>query len=222
MTDTPTRLRDLIERFRDIPPATIGHYVNEGFVDTAIRPIFKHVKAIGPAFTLRMVPGDSTLTRPALERVAPGDVLVIDQGGDTRAACWGEMTSLRAKTAGVTGVIIDGAVTDVVEIEQQGLPTWARAISALTGRRLERGGGIQVPVQCGGVLVNPGDLVVADDNGICVLTLDAAEAVYAQARDAEDRAPFQRIWLQNGGSLTDMGGKTARDLEQMVRARGWG
>lgn len=221
MSYDTSRLADLVARFQDIPPATIGHYLEEGFMDTAIRPVWKPVKLVGPAFTLRMAPGDGTLVRPALDQIRPGEVLVIDQRGDTRRAPWGEMTSLGAKTAGCAGMIIDGSVTDIVEIEQQQMPTFSRAITAITTRRLEYGGAINEPIQCGGVLVNPGDLIVADDNGICVMSPDVAEGVYAVSRDAEDRAPHQRIWLTRGGGLSAMTGKGTQDLARLLEERGW-
>jgi regulator of RNase E activity RraA len=213
---------ELVERYRSIPPATIGHVLAEGFMDTALRPIFGPVSVVGRAVTARMLRGDATLTRPAIRAIQPGNVLVIAQGGDTQVANWGEMTSLAAKVRGAAGVIIDGSVTDVVEIRQQGLPTFARAISARVGRRLELpGGAINEPVECGGVLVRPGDLVVGDDNGIVVMTPEMAETLYAAARKAEDRSPFQRTWLERGGELADVGGKDAAEIEAMLRQRGW-
>ena len=185
---------ELIDYYRALPPATIGHIVDEGFVDTAVRPIFKRSTCVGTAVTLKLPAGDLSLTRPAIDQLQPGDVLVIDHGGETQVACWGEMTSLAAKVKGCVGVIIDGAVTDVVEIEEQGLPTFVRAISALVGRRLDSDeGGVNVPVQCGGVAVHPGDLIVADDNGIVVIPPERPQEIGTRARAAEDRAPYQRI-----------------------------
>jgi regulator of RNase E activity RraA len=213
---------DLIERYRSIPPATIGHVIDEGFVDTAIRPIFTPAKIVGRALPVQMPRGDTALTRPAIQAIRPGDVLILAQNGDTQAASWGEMTSLAAKVRGAAGVIIDGAVTDIVEIEQQGMPTFARAISALVGRRLELpGGGVNVPVSCGGVQVHPGDLVVADENGIVVLAPERAEAIYDASRMAEDRAPLARRWLEHGGNLADLAGKDPSQVEAMLRERGW-
>ena len=137
-------------------------------------------------------------------------------------ANWGEMTSLAAKMRGAAGIIIDGSVTDIVEIRQQGMPTFARAISARVGRRLGLpGGAINEPVECGGVLVSPGDLVVADDNGIVVMSPSLAEKIYEEARRAEDRSPFMRQFLHKGGDLEEMAGKGPAELEAMLRQRGW-
>lgn len=213
---------ELVERFRTIPPATIGHLLAAGFMDTALRPLFGPVSVVGRAVTARMPRGDSALTRPAIQALRPGNVLVIAQAGDTQVANWGEMTSLGAKMRGASGVIVDGSVTDVVEIRQQGMPTFARAISARVGRRVGlAGGAINEPVECGGVLVRPGDLVVADDNGIVVMSPEAAEDIYPAARKAEDRSPFVRRWLQAGGDLTAVSGKDPAELEALLRERGW-
>jgi regulator of RNase E activity RraA len=191
-------------------------------MDTALRPIFGPVSIVGRAVTVRMARGDSGLTRRAIRALQPGNILVIAQGGDTQVANWGEMTSLGAKMRGAVGVIVDGAVTDVVEIRQQGMPTFARATSARVGRRLGLpGGGVNEPVECGGVLVHPGDLVVADDNGIVVMSPGAAEEIYQAARQAEDRSPFVRQWLQRGGDLEEVSGKPPAELEAILRDRGW-
>src|SRR2546421_5088295 len=130
----PKLSAELIEQYKTLPPATIGHIINEGFVDTAIRPVYRRLSAVGTAVTLKLPGGDLSLTRAAIDQLQPGDVLVIDFGGQTQMACWGEMTSLAAKMKGCAGVIVDGAVTDVVEIEDQKMPTFARAASALVGR----------------------------------------------------------------------------------------
>jgi regulator of RNase E activity RraA len=211
---------ELIAGFRGVPPATIGHVRQSGFVDPAIRPIYRPRRVVvGPAATLRLAPGDVSHTRAALERLRAGEVLVIDVGGHCQAACWGEMTSLAAKVRGAAGVIVDGAVTDLVEIEEMDVPTWSRGVAALVGRRLGHEGGPGQTVQCGGALVSPGDLIVADDNGIVVIGPDEAEAVYREARAYEDRSPHQRRWILGGGLLSDLTGLDAAQIAAKVAAR---
>jgi 4-hydroxy-4-methyl-2-oxoglutarate aldolase len=212
----------VIEGFREVPPATIGHVRTTGFVDPAIRPIYRPRRVIvGPAATLKLAPGDVTHTRAALTELRAGEVLVIDAGGLGPAACWGEMTSLAAKVRGAAGVIVDGCVTDLVEIEEMDVPTWSRGVAALVGRRLGHGGGAGAPIQCGGAVVNPGDLVVADDNGIVVIPAAEAEAVYAEARAFEDRSPHQRKWILGGGLLADLVGLDAEGIARKVAERGY-
>jgi 4-hydroxy-4-methyl-2-oxoglutarate aldolase len=213
---------ELIEGFKSIPPPTIGHILFSGFMDTAIRPIYRlNTVVVGRAVTCWLPPGDLTYSRPAIEALGPGDILVMDLEGDPRMAAWGEMTSLAAQTRGAVGVIIDGMCTDVLEITEQRMPTWSRGLSALVARRLNQDGSVNVPVQCGGVVVNPGDLIVADDNGIVVIRPDEAAELYKTARWWEDRSPAQRVWLQNGGSLADLTGLGAEQIEEKNRERGW-
>jgi regulator of RNase E activity RraA len=212
----------LIAGFRDVPPATIGHTRTTGFLDPAIRPLYRLRRVVvGPAVTLKLTPGDVTHTRTALEVLGEGQLLLIDAGGVGPAACWGEMTSLCAKVRKAAGVIVDGLVTDVVEIEDMDLPTWSRGVAALVGRRLSREGGANLPIQCGGVVVSPGDLIVADDNGIVVIRRDEAEAVYAEARAYEDRSPHQRRWILGGGLLADLVGLDAAGIAAKVAERGY-
>ena len=213
----------VIEGFKAIPPPTIGHARLSGFMDSGIKPLYRLGEVVvGRAVTAKLTPGDVTYTRPAIEALGPGDFLVMDLGGDQRVAAGGEMTSLAAQVRGAVGVIIDGLCTDLLEISEARMPTWSRGMSALVGRRLDHHGGINVPIQCGGVLVNPGDLVVADDNGIVVITPAEAEDVYRAARWFEDRSPHQRIWLQHGGSLADLTGLSAEQIAEKNRERGWG
>jgi hypothetical protein len=95
------------------------------------------------------------------------------------------------------------------------------SLSALVGRHLEHDGGINIPVRCEGVLVHPGDLIVADDNGIVVIRPDEAEELYETARWWEDRSPHQRVWLQNGGSFVDLTGLGPEQIAEKNRERGW-
>lgn len=212
----------LVEAFKAVPPPTIGHAWQRGFMDPGIRPLYRIGEVVvGRAVTARLTPGDVTYTRPAVEALGPGDILVLDLGGDRRVAAWGEMTSLAAQVRGAVGVIIDGLCTDVLEISEMRMPTWSRGLSALIGRRLEHDGAVNVPIQCGGVLVTPGDLIVADDNGIVVLRPDEAAAVYEASRWWEDRSPHQRIWLRHGGSLAELTGLGAEEIAARNRERGW-
>lgn len=221
--DTPVTIStDVLDGFLNVPPATIGHVRQTGFLDTEIKPIYRLGKVVvGRAVTLRMTPGDATLTRPAIAALGPGDILVIDCAGNRQIAAWGEMTSLAAKVRGAVGVIIDGLATDVLEISDMQMPTFARGLSALVGRRLGHEGGVNVPVQCGGVVVNPGDVVVADDNGIVVIPASEAEDVYLKARAFEDRSPHQRTWLLAGGSLDELTGLDAQQIAAKNAERGY-
>ncbi|MGE3271474.1 MAG: RraA family protein [Chloroflexota bacterium] len=213
---------ELIERYRTLPPATIGHFTGTEILDSGIKPLFTPLSIVGRARTVRLPRGDGAMVRPAIQSIQPGDVLVMDQDGDDQVTSWGEMTSLAAKMKGCVGVIIEGSVTDWAEIRAQQMPTFARAIVARIGHRLDQPeGALQVPISVGGVIVNPGDLVVADDNGIIIMSAERAEELYAVSRASEDRAPLVRRWLEAGGDLAELAGLTGDKITAMLEERGW-
>lgn len=212
---------DWLAVYRDLRPALLGHLLDDGFVDEKIRSIFPKVRVVGTAVTVRLEEGDLAPTVIAVDMLRPGDVLVVDYGGISSRACWGELTSLAAVARGCVGVIVDGAVTNVAEIEQHQIPTYARAVAAKGGRQRANGGGVNVPAQCGGISVHPGDLITADDDGIVVIPPPRLAEVAEMARQALERTPFARIWLQRGGSLGEISGLGAAEIQAALKERGW-
>jgi regulator of RNase E activity RraA len=210
-----------IEAYRRLRPGLLGHVVEDGFVDEKIRPIIPGVQVVGSAITVRLPDGDLEALVPAVDLLRPGDVLVIDHGGRESMACWGELTSLAAVKRGCVGVIVDGAVANVAALQGHNLPTFARGVAALGGRQLRKGGAVNVPVQCGGVAVHPGDLVVADDDGVVVVPPARLDDVYALAEPALARLPLARAWVQHGGLLGEIGGLAAAEIEARLKERGW-
>jgi len=164
---------DLLDLYKDISPSTIGHMTDFGFLN-GLQPLFRPIRILGPALTVRLPHIDGTGITRALEIAGPGDVLVIDCSGDTSRACWGEFRTYAAIEKGIAGVIIAGAVTDVRPIIDLGFPVFSLGISALTTRALNLEGEVNYPVSVAGVVVKPGDLIVADDDG--VFAVDPAHA----------------------------------------------
>ncbi|CAG2155187.1 hypothetical protein LMG31506_05313 [Cupriavidus yeoncheonensis] len=162
-------------------PATIGHFRLLGFPDAGIRPLFGRVRIAGPAVTLALPAADSTLLHHAVGMLRPGDVLVIDRLGDNRHACLGGGVAYAIARAGVAAVIVDGPCADPAEIRDLGLPVWARGFSSITTRLQGIGGAMNVPVSCGGAVVAPGDLVIADEGGIVFMPRAEALAQCEQA-----------------------------------------
>lgn len=167
--------QELVETYRQIVPATIGHLDNSRIMAAAIKPLFSNVSMVGAAFTIRTSGMDYSALTKIDDLVQPGDVLVIDRGGDEEFAVIGEFRALRYIRLGLAGCIVDGAVTDIIEIQKMRFPTFSRTVSARVAKNIGREGAIGVPIVCGGVIVNPGDLIVADDNGIAVLSHAEAE-----------------------------------------------
>lgn len=191
---------ELIAQYRLTTPATVGHFLNLGFADPGIRPVYKGCKVVGPAFTVRIDCMDLAGISKAYELIQPGDVLVVDTGGDAAHACAGEISTFKSMRLGIAGLIVDGAVTDTLEFEAIGFPTWSRYVSALVGRRIGNNGAVRVPVSVGGVVVNPGDLVVADDNGMVFLNpAQAAELLPTLLqKEADEKKLREEYWAQRG------------------------
>jgi regulator of RNase E activity RraA len=118
--------------------------------------------------------------------------MVVDRGGDINSACIGEFRGLAQKQRGVAGWVIDGAATDILELEALRFPVFARSWSARVGTGINHSGAIQMPVVCGGVIVNPGDLIVADDNGVAVLSPAEAEEILQYCQEVEAREAIKR------------------------------
>jgi 4-hydroxy-4-methyl-2-oxoglutarate aldolase len=143
--------------------------------DPAIRPLWPGATLAGPAFTARCDPGDNLAIHRALASASPGEVLVIEAGGHV-AGYFGELMTAAARARGIAGLVIDGGVRDAAAIRAAGFPVWCRGVSVL-GCQKRTPGQVGFTVACGGVLVHPGDLVIADDDGVVFLRPAMAEAV---------------------------------------------
>jgi len=196
--------QEIIDAYRSTSVGDIGHILEAScFMDVAIKPVYPDVKVVGPALTAKMLPGDIALNRKVIDLAEPGDVIVIDRCGDVQYACWGGAVTLFCKVKGIEAMIVDGSVTDRMEIAEMRWPVFSRAVSGCVGRRLEKGGGINIPIQCGGVVVHPGDLIVADDDGIAVIDPDEAEVLLKQVQDRFSAVPPIRKWIAGGKPLAE-------------------
>ena len=183
VNDMPKQIdSSLVELLEQAETATIGHVLYEGFVDRSIAPLLPRRRVAGTAVTLRLPHADSTLLHYACKLVRPGDIVLIDRCGDNKYACWGGGLTLAMKLGGVKAGIIDGPATDLSEIEEFDLPMWSRGLSSITTRLLGLEGAMNVPVSVGGVVVNPGDAVLADEQGVLVLARPPLHARPPRAR----------------------------------------
>ena len=198
----------LVSRLVKAEPATIGHFRNSGFMDPAIRAMQLDVRIAGPAVTVRAPGMDGTIVGYALGQLRRGDVLVIDRAGDHRHAAFGGLVAYACKVAGLAGVIIDGMATDIGEVRKYGVPLWCRGLSAVTTKRIGLAGEFCVPVSCGGVAVNPGDIIIADECGVVVLDRSEAEAAAERAIGMQDAEVKSRARLDSGEKLPDISGAT--------------
>jgi 4-hydroxy-4-methyl-2-oxoglutarate aldolase len=180
---------DLIAMFKEVEPATLGHVLHQGFMDYTLRCLVKGAKVVGPAVTVKTAGADSTVVHKTME---------IAQKGD---ACWGGVVTLAASLRGIAGGIVDGLATDGEEIEKVGFPLYCKGITALTTKLLGHGGEINTIIQCGGVAVKPGDLIVADSNGILVLDPEMAKPLGERALSMQDREKDLIARLEKGELL---------------------
>jgi 4-hydroxy-4-methyl-2-oxoglutarate aldolase len=192
---TPTIHRvdpELVEAYRGVSPSIIGHWHRVRFMDHGIKPLLPGTFLVGPAVTIRAPHMDIAGLRGLMDAAQPGDVIVVDQVGEREHACVGEFRALFSIRAGHAGFVIDGAVCDVVELRRMGYPVFTRTVSALVGKPLDVDGEVQRPIVCGGVVVHPGELIVADDNGVCVLSETEARDLLPKVRAALEREAGMR------------------------------
>lgn len=197
---------ELIERFKKINPSELGHALEFGFVSPEIQLLDKteQIYAVGTAVTARIPATDSTMVYKAMTYAKQGDILVIDVQGEKRHACWGEMTTLTAKRFGIGAVIIDGPNTDSKEIKENKFPVFSRGQSVLTTKILGFRGDVNVPVCCGGTVVNPGDLVLACNDGILVIPYDFADKLVEIGEQYERYNEIDKAGFENNLPLTEI------------------
>ena len=178
----------LIKRFKEITPSALGHLIGDGAINNLIRPVQAGATLLGTAVTVQTMGRDSIVCHKVMDYLQPGDIVVVSRNGDQRYACWGEMTTLAARLSGAAGVLIDGPVTDIQVLRQDPLPIFCQGTSVLTTHFLGTGGSINLPVVCGGIVVNPGDLIFGDENGVFVIPPSDAEKLLmmALAEEKED------------------------------------
>ncbi|MEU6713993.1 methyltransferase [Nonomuraea sp. NPDC046802] len=180
MSESP---QDVLARLAVLPTANIGDAMDRlGALDSRIRAVWPGARVAGRAFTIWTRSGDNALIHQALDVVRPGDVIVVNGGGDESRALIGELIGQRAKNAGVAGFVIDGAVRDAEGLGEMGMPVFARAVTP-AGPYKNGPGHLGRTIAVGGVAVAPGDLILGDADGVVVVPLAEAERV-AQAAEA--------------------------------------
>lgn len=194
----------LVKGFDALPSATVSDAMGRhGAMSGDIRPVFDGIRIVGNALTVLCFPGDNLMIHKAMQMVSPGDVLVVDDGGhDT--GCFGHKSACAVKARGGVGSIVSGSVRDVAQMRRDRLPVFARSITPRAPQK-NTPGSINVPVQVGGIVVCPGDIIVADDDGIVVVPRADAARVLESARnrdlhEANTATAFSELPLDPAGA----------------------
>ena len=167
-------------------------------MDPAIRSWVGKARIAGVAVTVDIPCGEGGFVADAILQLKPGDVLVVAGRGNCASSYWGDHRSYCARMLGAEAVVIDGAFRDIDGCEEIGFPIFARAVTC--GTALKTGAGaLNVPVSCGGTVVHPGDYIVGDRNGVCVIRLEEAEAVMEKALDKRRRQEETIAEMQRTG-----------------------
>ncbi|RUR67880.1 4-carboxy-4-hydroxy-2-oxoadipate aldolase/oxaloacetate decarboxylase [Variovorax guangxiensis] len=196
--------KDQIKQLRDLGAATVYEAQGaKGALDQGIKPIDPTLRLAGPALTVDCRPADNLMLHYAVQKAAPGDVLVVDAKGFMEAGPWGDVLTIQAMKVGIAGLVINGCVRDANLIIDLGFPVFCRGLS-IKGTGKNQPGRLNVPITFGDVLIHPGDIIVGDRDGVVVVPRDEVASAISSSLAREEKEAGQRKAIEQGAMTAEL------------------
>ncbi|HYM17911.1 MAG TPA: 4-carboxy-4-hydroxy-2-oxoadipate aldolase/oxaloacetate decarboxylase [Micropepsaceae bacterium] len=218
----------VVRNIRRAEPATVEGYAGigvatvheaqgrKGLLASYMRPIYRPVHVAGAAVTCELAPGDNWSLHVAVEQCQKGDILVAAPTSPCEDGYFGELIATQLKVRGVKGLILETGCRDIAELTKMEFPVWSRAVFS-QGTVKETLGNVNMPIVCAGQLINPGDLIVADDDGVVVVRRKEAAQVLSLSREREEKEAKSRARYLRGECSLDVNNMRARLAEKGLK-----
>ena len=213
VTGIPTIPTETVTRYKKLSVATVHEAQGRvGLLSPEIRPVKAGLKLVGRAVTVFATPGDNVMIHVAMEQCEPGDVMVVAVNSRSECGYFGDLLATLMQARGIAGLVIDSGVRDLADLRQMGIPVFSRCISA-QGTVKETLGDVNVPVVCGGQVINPSDLIIGDDDGVVVVRRHELDSVAQKSEAREDKEAAIREKYRDGTLGLDMNNMRQRLLD---------